>query len=143
MILYEKITFEKRLKNPRDVELIDTLPILVKISQDLLKTSKEYKAFAQEPSNFLVCDTCQEEEAMGGTGIKRWSKGEYQKQSLLVQKIGENASKLIVFVMDKEPVMRPEQWQEVEDQGVTFDYCNKLCRKFQKIEQRIFLESYS
>ena len=91
----------------------------------------------------MVCDTCQEEEAMGNTGIKRWSKGEYQKQSLMVQKIGENASKLIEFVMDKEPVMRPEQWQEVEDQGVTFDYCNKLCRKFQKIEQRIFLESYS
>ena len=46
LILYEKITFEKRLKNPHDVQLIDTLPILVKISQDLLKTSKEYKAFA-------------------------------------------------------------------------------------------------
>ena len=58
LILYAKITFDKKKRDPKDNELIDMLPILVKISYDLLASSKEYRDFAQDPSNFLVCKTC-------------------------------------------------------------------------------------
>jgi len=84
------------------------LPILIRISKELLKNCDEYIAFSKDASNFLVCQTCHASETEANNGIKKWSKAEYQKQSLLVRKIEENAIKLIEFIMNKEPMMHPQ-----------------------------------